>query len=104
MRASLRPTLSRAIDYAGVYPIARLPLADAMAEYARLRHEAESRLLARCWRRKVCWTDPGSRGRSAFAHPSLNALMSAGLDAWRRTRGRVGFGEVTAKVLAALAG
>ena len=47
MTASLRSALSRAIDYAGVYPPARLPLSEAVAEYARLRGESGSWMLAR---------------------------------------------------------
>ena len=47
MTASLRTVLSRAIDYAGIYPPARLPLAEAAAEYARLRDEPAAWMLAR---------------------------------------------------------
>jgi len=45
--AALRTLLARTIDHAGVYPPARLPLAEAAAEYARLRDTPAAWLLGR---------------------------------------------------------
>jgi hypothetical protein len=39
--------MARAVDYAGVYPPARLPLADAVAEYARWRGSDDGWILGR---------------------------------------------------------
>jgi hypothetical protein len=47
MLASLRALLSGIIDYAGLFPPARLPLDQAIRNYARYRQEPESWMLGR---------------------------------------------------------
>jgi hypothetical protein len=47
MSASLRALLAEIIDYAGLFPPARLPLGQAIRNYARHRAEPESWLLGR---------------------------------------------------------
>src|SRR3954470_25046208 len=47
MRASLRALLSGAIDYAGLFPPAKLPLPEALDNYARYRGEPEAWMLGR---------------------------------------------------------
>ncbi|MGE5235424.1 MAG: hypothetical protein ACM3O7_03625 [Acidobacteriota bacterium] len=47
MTESLRVLLARVIDYAGMFPPARLPLEEAARAYAQLRADAESWMLAR---------------------------------------------------------
>ena len=66
--ASLRTVMARAIDYAGVYPPARLPLAAAVAEYVRWHATPEAWMLGRF----VC---------PAAAAPELAALWPAEHDA-----------------------
>ncbi len=44
---SLRALLSHILDYAGLFPPARLPLEEAIANYARYRNEPEAWILAR---------------------------------------------------------
>jgi hypothetical protein len=45
--ATLRTLIARAIDYAGLFPPARLPMGAAVAEYLRVRSEPEAWMLAR---------------------------------------------------------
>ncbi|MDB4907471.1 MAG: hypothetical protein JWO05_2255 [Gemmatimonadetes bacterium] len=45
--ASLRELLAGVVDYAGLFPPALLPMADAVREYAEQRHGADSWALAR---------------------------------------------------------
>src|SRR5262249_55756007 len=47
MFASLRALLSGIIDYAGMFPPAKLPLEQAFRNYLRYRHEVESWMLGR---------------------------------------------------------
>lgn len=47
MFASLRALLTELIDYAGLFPPARLPLDQAIRNYARYRQESESWMLGR---------------------------------------------------------
>ncbi len=47
MPASLRALLEGVIDYAGLFPPARLPLDEAVRNYLRYRREPESWMLAR---------------------------------------------------------
>lgn len=47
MKASLRALLSGVIDYAGLFPPAKLPLEEAIRNYARYRTEPESWMLGR---------------------------------------------------------
>jgi hypothetical protein len=47
MQPSLRTLLARVVDYAGLFPPARLPLAKAVQQYAAHRAEGESWMLAR---------------------------------------------------------
>lgn len=47
MKASLRALLSGVIDYAGLFPPAKLPLDEAIRNYARYRTEPESWMLGR---------------------------------------------------------
>ncbi len=47
MRASVRAFLSGLIDYAGLFPPAKLPLDEAIRNYARYRTEPESWMLGR---------------------------------------------------------
>ena len=47
MRTSVRTLLDGIIDYAGLFPPARLAMADAVAEFERHRGEAEGWMLAR---------------------------------------------------------
>ena len=47
MKASLRALLSGVIDYAGLFPPAKLPLDEAIRNYARYRAEPESWMLGR---------------------------------------------------------
>ena len=45
--AGLRALLERIIDYAGLFPPAKLPLDDAIKNYARYRRDAEAWMLGR---------------------------------------------------------
>src|SRR5262249_51270542 len=47
MHASLRALLAGVIDYAGLFPPAKLPLDQAVRNYARYRTEPESWMLGR---------------------------------------------------------
>src|SRR5436190_17389433 len=47
MRRSLRVLLEGVIDYAGLFPPAKLPLDQALRNYARYRHEPEGWMLGR---------------------------------------------------------
>src|SRR5262245_15528061 len=47
MLASVRALLSGIIDYAGMFPPAKLPLQEAIRNYARYRTEPESWMLGR---------------------------------------------------------
>ncbi|MCI0464106.1 MAG: hypothetical protein L0Z62_44805 [Gemmataceae bacterium] len=47
MKASLRALLERVIDYAGLFPPARLPLDESIRNYARYRTEPERWMLGR---------------------------------------------------------
>lgn len=47
MNASLRPLLSGVVDYAGLFPPARLPLDQAIRNYAHYRQEADAWMLGR---------------------------------------------------------
>src|SRR5262249_202720 len=47
MKASLRALLSGLIDYAGLFPPARLPLAEAVANYVRYREGEDAWMLGR---------------------------------------------------------
>ncbi|MBA4071210.1 MAG: hypothetical protein C0497_05135 [Gemmatimonas sp.] len=47
MRASLRSLLAERIDYAGLFPPAALPMADAVANFASYRESADAWALAR---------------------------------------------------------
>jgi hypothetical protein len=47
MRASLRALLAESIDYAGTFPPARLPLEEAVRNYARYRTEPDAWMLGR---------------------------------------------------------
>src|SRR4051794_28088056 len=47
MTASLRALLSGILDYAGLFPPARLPLEQAIRNYARYRTEPEGWMLGR---------------------------------------------------------
>src|SRR5437870_206137 len=46
MSASLRALLDQSIDYAGLFPPAKLPLDEALRNYARYRKETESWMLS----------------------------------------------------------
>ena len=47
MNASLRALVAGIVDYAGLFPPAKLPLDQAMRHYARYRTEAEAWMLGR---------------------------------------------------------
>src|SRR5262245_52201803 len=47
MKASLRALLSGVIDYAGLFPPAKLPMTEAVANYLRYRESEEAWMLGR---------------------------------------------------------
>jgi len=69
MRASLRVLLSDVIDYAGLFPPARLPLDTALRNYARYRQEPQAWMLARF----IC-----PAGRLGELDPYVSELFGAG--------------------------
>src|SRR5947209_20170462 len=69
MSPSLRALLSGIVDYAGLFPPARLPLEPAIRNYARYRTEPESWMLGRF----VC-----PAGRLGELSPFVEELFSSG--------------------------
>jgi hypothetical protein len=66
MSPSLQALLTRIIDYAGLFPPARLPLAEAIHNYARYRNEPDAWMLGRF----IC---PAARLAELTAlHPNLH--------------------------------
>ena len=77
MHASVRALLSRIIDYAGLFPPAKLPLEDALGNYLRHRKESPHRWMLG---RFVC---PTARLQDlltlARTHPDASLLSVTGL-------------------------
>jgi hypothetical protein len=67
MNAGLRALLSGSIDYAGTFPPARLPLVDAVRNYASYRVQPESWLLSRFVCRTSHLSQFGTLGDKLFA-------------------------------------
>jgi hypothetical protein len=76
MKASLKALLSGAIDYAGIFPPAKLPLDEAFRNYLRYRQEPESWMLGRfiCPAQRLAELVPLAAGVRADAPVHISAL------------------------------